>query len=137
MSWIVKYSDGSKIGSGDSFRAAAIEALEEGLADAGIVPETLTDEMLEVMLDTVDFSAEQEREREYSVVSEAGDGINGQSFGSLDEAKAAVERKYSGGEWDEVAGTDFGFGSAAVENSYEYVLSATESAARIDNVPCA
>ena len=60
--------------------------------------------------------------RVWTVDSEAGDGINGTRHLTLDAAKAAVQRKYSG-EWSEVDGdfdTCWMLGEAAQVLQHDY-----------------
>jgi len=57
MAWIIRHSDGSVIGGGDTFRAAAIDALQEEIDEMELVPSSLTDGELQGTLDANDFTA--------------------------------------------------------------------------------
>ena len=54
--WIVTFADGTVIAEGETFRAAAIEALREELEANGIDKDTVSDSELQGGLDASDFT---------------------------------------------------------------------------------
>jgi hypothetical protein len=71
-------------------------------------------------------------DRKWVVSSEAGDGVNGKGFTSLDEARVAIERVYGAGQWNECSGAP-----DSPENAH-YLTVGSDEVARIgfDSIGC-
>lgn len=99
--WTIRHADGSVIGRGDTFRAAALEALAEEITDNDLDPDSLSDSELQGTLDTNDFSAEHGAvvpEHLGELAYDLPDGhraesINGLSSDDVQEAINAARRR--------------------------------------------